>query len=77
MAKTVKERIEYATELLGSIFKAIVTAKAVISLIAHDYDEQEEKMVEHLARASEHVGLVEAELLALAGLIEDGQAIPD
>ncbi|MBA7582147.1 hypothetical protein ES708_24067 [subsurface metagenome] len=73
MSKTVKERIESVAEGIGAIYRDIMLAKTIIQLISHDYDEQEEKMIDHLEEARMHIGMVEAELLALAAMIEDGR----
>ncbi|MBA7591185.1 hypothetical protein ES708_33337 [subsurface metagenome] len=77
MPKTVKERIEDVAETLGTIYQGIVFATAIVHLISHEYDEQEEKMVGHLEDAKMHIGLVEAELLALAAMVEDGRPPTD
>ena len=73
MPKTVKERIEGLTETLGTIYRGITFASAIVSVLSHDYVDQEEKMLGHLEDAKMHIGLVEAELLALAAMIEDGR----
>lgn len=73
MPKTVKERIEDVANTLGTIYRGLVFASAIVSVLSHDYQEQEEKMLDHLERAKEHVGMVEAELMTLAALVEDGR----
>jgi len=77
MPKTLKERIEDIAETLGTIYRGIIFAKAIISVFSHEYEAQEEKIMGHLDEARDHIGMAEAALLALAALIADGQATGD
>ncbi len=77
MPLTVKQRIESIANTLGTIYRGLVFASAIVSVLSHEYEAQEEKMLDHLEQAKMHIGMVEAELMTLAALIEDGHPTED
>ncbi|MBA7591101.1 hypothetical protein ES708_33252 [subsurface metagenome] len=77
MAETLKERIARVAALLGEIYRGLVIAKTTVELFGSDVQEQEDKIMDHLDAAREHIGLAEAEVLALAAMTEDGRTLQD
>lgn len=77
MAETLKERMERVATVLGEIYRSLVIAKLIVELFGSDVQEQEEKIMDHLDAAREHIGMAEAELLTLAAITEDGRPLQD
>ena len=77
MAETLKDRIARVANALGEIYRALVMAKVIVELFGSDVQEQEEKIMDNLDRATEHIMMAEAELLALAAVVEDGRTLQD
>lgn len=77
MAMTLKERITGVATSIGEIYRALALARTVVELFGDDVQDYEDRIMEHLADARHSVGLAEAELLALAAVVEDGRGRQD